>query len=296
MIALIQCPEPTGADSAWGEGVDTCLLPVVDRPILQHVLETLADCGVRSVHVCLPAASPQRQELLGDGARWGMTLRFWCGQPAEAGMWAAIRQDLQTAKGLITGCGDTLPKLADLLAQDPRASSLRAAGKHRGWTISRSQTAHAMLHLEADRDTGLPALYRETEWIETTSPLGLLNSQRLLLEGHFASVPLLGRELSPGVWVGRGARVHPTAVIQGPAYVGPYALVGAGCKVSAGSAIGEGAVLEEGSSMQLAHLGSNTRLGKGLTLHESLLIGPVLYSTKFSARVEIEDAVLASGI
>ncbi len=296
MIALIECPDLTGPESPWGEGVDTCLLNLVDRPMLQHVLESLADCGVQTVHVLMAEPNRDRLDLLGDGARWGMTLRIWHPSLPGVAMRESARQDLRAAGGLVIGRGDTLPRLAELTASDPQAQVLRTAGKSGGWAVLRGEAADDWLGTPDGEQPASPARYRETEWIDTTTPQALLASQRLLLEGSFGPIPLFGREMSPGVWVGRGAKIHKTAVIEAPAYIGAFAFVGPGCRVGAGSAVGESAVLEEGCAIAGSLVSYNTRMGRGLALINSVLIKSVLYSTRFATRVVLEDEALASAI
>ncbi|HEY6511140.1 MAG TPA: glucose-1-phosphate thymidylyltransferase RfbA [Burkholderiaceae bacterium] len=62
------------------------LLPVYDKPMVYHPLSTLMLAGVREVLVIsTPQDTPRFQELLGDGARWGISLTY-CVQPRPEGL------------------------------------------------------------------------------------------------------------------------------------------------------------------------------------------------------------------
>lgn len=53
-----------------------CLLPVGGKPLLVHLLELLGSSGIRDVVISLNATQTKAQEYLGDGRRWGVSLRY----------------------------------------------------------------------------------------------------------------------------------------------------------------------------------------------------------------------------
>lgn len=250
MIALIQCPELTGIENAWGPGVDTCLLNVVDRPILQHILETLSDCGVRKLHVHLGQENQRRMELLGDGSRWGMTIRTWFGPAPSEEMNAAILDDLKDAQGFVVGSGDSLPQLAQLVAENARVVGSKADGSVGDWIILPGYSGIRWINHQLPGELAMMSTPKQTLWMDTRDPKALLESQRLLLERKFSAVPLFGCEIKPGVWAARGAKIDSSAVVEGPAYIGPFAIIGRDCNVLACSVIGEGAVVEQGTQIE----------------------------------------------
>jgi mannose-1-phosphate guanylyltransferase/phosphomannomutase len=79
-------------------------------------------------------------------------------------------------------------------------------------------------------------------------------------------VEVSGFPLRQGVWLGKGANVHPTAVIEGPAvigdncFVGPGATVGEYCVLGANVRVGDNATLQRTVVHDNAFLGQGTRL------------------------------------
>src|ERR1700724_3180784 len=52
------------------------LSPLVDRPFLQHVVETVVGQGIREIHFILPEEDRDARGILGDGTRWGAHFRY----------------------------------------------------------------------------------------------------------------------------------------------------------------------------------------------------------------------------
>lgn len=67
------------------------MVPVVNRPVIHHVLDNLLRHGIREVMVNLHAHAEQVRGYCGDGSRWGLRLRYSL-EPRLLGTAGAIKK------------------------------------------------------------------------------------------------------------------------------------------------------------------------------------------------------------
>jgi hypothetical protein len=98
-----------------------------------------------------------------------------------------------------------------------------------------------------------------------------------------------GTELRPGVWVGRGARVHRRARVLAPAFIGAF------CTVRRAAIITRCSSLEHHSEVDCASMIENSsvlpysRIGAGLELECSVVGFKQVHSLRRNTTVDIED-------
>ena len=104
------------------KGVSKQLLPVYDKPMIHYPLATLMAAGLRDVLIITtPEDSEAFQRLLGDGAAWGMSIRYAV-QPKPEGLAQAflIAEDFLDGQGAALILGDNLfygPRLGRHLSE-----------------------------------------------------------------------------------------------------------------------------------------------------------------------------------
>jgi glucose-1-phosphate thymidylyltransferase len=284
---------PTPNDRPW-PSVTTgpkSLVPVANRPIIFHNLESLRRAGLLEATIALEqeAAGPIGAAV-GDGSAWGLTIHYvpWRPSTGLCGALAAAR-DLIADEPVLVEPADALhserihPHIAAFAKERLDAMALRLSGAPRdehgepfdgGYLFSRR--AVSMLtdgpDAVADPMAGVERQGGQVRWQTIDGCLPCHGEQEQLLEGNRRMLEHLRAHVDgaafPGCDFQGPVLVHPTArlahtLVRGPAiigprstlthaYVGPYTSIGADVQIE-GSQIEHSIVFD---SARLLHVGS----------------------------------------
>lgn len=108
------------------------------------------------------------------------------------------------------------------------------------------------------------------------------------LTGRNAIVPV-GKEVSPGIWLGEGARIDPTARISAPAYIGRNSVIKGSCHIHGASTIERDCEVDFGTSVTDSSVLPGTYLGIGLNIVHSIVDSNKLFHLNRNVEVEISD-------
>lgn len=122
--------------------------------------------------------------------------------------------------------------------------------------------------------------------------------RRLVVDAFLGrcSIAPVGREVKPGVWVESGARLHKTARLVAPTYIGCNTRVQAGAVITRYSNLERNCKVGEGSLVSDASLFPHTMIGRGLDVSTALVSGNDFVHIGRDVSLRIDDANLISHV
>lgn len=113
---------------------------------------------------------------------------------------------------------------------------------------------------------------RPFHWIDIGRVSDYWTVLQRALSGEVAHIPMPGREIRPGVFVGLNTQVDWSRVdIRGPVYLGSSVKIEAGCRIQGPAWIGHGSHLRSGAQLDRCVLMEYTRIGAGVHMAEMVV-------------------------
>jgi hypothetical protein len=284
------------------------LMPCVDRPVVQHIIEVLVECGITEFDIVLHEAPQEIEAFLGDGKRWGASFNFQLARAGERPY--RILKLLNSSDPVVLADAGYLPILtAEQLTPgaDTRgvmycasSSDADAAGRWTGWAYLGPQMVAAMPEnptraemesfLHSAREDGV--IEYATETLELGTLDGLLEAQRRILTNAIAGVHLSARRVEPGVWIARNVVIHPTAALTAPLFIGENSRIGAGSRIGPNASIGYDTVVDRHTIIKDSAILSGSYCGEGLELDHVFVDRNRLINVDLNTEVHISDSFI----
>jgi mannose-1-phosphate guanylyltransferase / phosphomannomutase len=298
------------------------LLPIVNKPIMEHVLRLLQRHGITETVVTVQFLASLVRNYFGDGEELGMVLHY-ATEDAPLGTAGSVKnaEHLLSDGTFLVISGDALTDfdLTDLMkfhhdkgalvtvcltrVPDPLEFGITIVdddGKVQRflekptWGQVFSDTVNTGIYVMEPEvfehvakgesvdwsgdvfpwlvDQGLPiyGYIAEGYWEDIGTHESYFKAQADVLSGK-VDVDLDAFEVSPGVWVGEGADVHPEAVLRGPLYVGDYAKVEAGAELREFCVLGSNVVVKNGAFLHRAIVHDNVFIGPHTNLRACVI-------------------------
>lgn len=301
------------------------LLPLIDRPFIQHVVEFYAAQGVTRIDFVLSRFPEKIEHHLEDGTRWGTKFSFHLARDPSSPYRILRALDWSGGEGpILFGHADRLPlvPLREALALPARpvlftsrdsGDGLRPAppppegapGEWTGWALVLPEHL-AALPAGADEaglyDYLLKSAVGGSPCLEVAQPLGvrtfeeLFAAHRTFLGKKTPGLQTAGREADPGVWLARNVRLHPTVRFFPPVYVGENCDVGPGVRLGPDAVLGKDCVLDGHCTVTHSVVFPGSYVGEGLELADVLVDKNRLISLRLGGAVDVSDNFLLGSI
>lgn len=282
----------------------TPLLKIADKPIISHVIEYLVPCGIKEFDLILSHQPETVEELLGDGARWGISITYHLVRSGE-NPYATIGSVASHwgEEEVLIGRADSIPKL-DLF--DEKKEMVFFFDELREWTgwgiIPASKLANVPA-VTAEND--LPQLFHENKheviidsFLSTRSLSELLMSNFRFISGPSSEhlFPTTAKMVEPSIWISRAVTLHPTAKINPPAFIGENCKIGPGVVIGPNAVIENQCIIDMGTHIEQSLICKGSYVGETLDIRNVIVNKNLLIDLTHGTNLFVQDDFILSGV
>jgi len=272
------------------------LIPMGDKPMLQRVLEKLVDLGCKRIAVVHGNQPQEAEALLGDGERWGCHVAHYYAADDSSPLGLLARLAPAVGQYCVLAPADTVA-LASLDRNEASVACTLESGKLQwsGWAVLPAKTIRWIAKTARDRgdlESGLDLSTSRlvmTATISTSSVAATLDSLPHLFDCAPGAGGISRRPRAMGIWIGNGSRVHPTARLHLPVFIGNNVLIAENAEVGPNTMIGDGCIVDAGSQIENSVLLPKTYVGQNLDVSRAVLAGNTLVNARLGVALQIQD-------
>ncbi len=308
------------------------MVPVANRPIMEHILLLLAECGVQEAFATLHYLADEIEAYFGEGSDLGLRLRYSVEDTplGTAGSVKRLQEHLKETFVIISGdalCDIDLSAAVHFHREKKSAATLvltRVPEPREFGVVVTDEEGRVQRFLEKPSwgevfsdtvNTGIYVLEPEVlEQIETGRPVDFSRDlfptllaqgwpiYGYIAEGYWcdigsleqyrqANADCLDRRVrcrlstaregcgSEGLWLGKGAQIHPRATLEPPVIIGHNTMVGEGAHIGAYSVVGDNCVVEPGAFVERSVIWNNVYIGRGARISGATVCQNVVVKT-----------------
>ncbi len=295
--AVLMANRPLPSLATLSGDYPSALLPIGGKALIVHALEDLAQAHIREATIACPEEDPATllalHMALGDGIRWGLSLRYIMASPEAV---------------------DTAP--FDVIATDQDALMIMELDRARtpfAAQVSSAPARQARAQLEVIT-TGGPAgltliprgacgtmsLFLPGQMIHCGTTAGYFAANLTAVEGRIPGLLIDGcamvDEADDKLIAERGSKVKPSMLISGQAHVGAFARIGSNTRLSGRVSIGSGSFVGSDTDIHDSIVLPGSRVGSGLHLEGVIVAGSILIDPLTGVVIDAGDPALLGSI
>ncbi len=289
--------QPTWAEP-MGE-LSLATFPVGNRPLFELWLELAVQLGVdEEVCVVLGHGARGVEEMLGDGARWGVTIRYQFVRDPGLGVGFLRRSPARWKDGVLYVAGSLFPRKGADFAAEADAPGFLHACADEGASRFLLDRDGSRLGPWLDGEGELPeeaweACGFEAEPIADVPALYTLNMR--MLDGEWERHVQPGYGLREGAFVGYDAVLPPSAELSAPLAIGNHCRLGALCTVGR-AVLGDRVIVDDASEVRDAVVFPNTYIGRNLEVRGKVVCGRTVFDGASGIRVDFDEEWLFAAV
>jgi mannose-1-phosphate guanylyltransferase/phosphomannomutase len=286
-------PELLSPVSNW---TSDYLMPVVNKPVAEHLIELLLENNIRDMIFILNHQPYETEQYFKMGERWGCNISYSLVREYHGAIDAISRIKNSIEEGFIcfpvnmitnldiasffnfhneTLADLTLP-VTPLEMKKPGLIKFRPfIMSHRALCLLTNIKRHIGIKeiIKNLSDVGLKSNTYRSEFhyslIETVNDYVEVN--RAILKGEISSITIPGKEIREGLWVGRNSFIDPETEIDTPVLIGENCSIRNSVSISEYSIIGDGVIVDSDSSKKRSIICEKTYVGTNTEINDSIV-------------------------
>ncbi len=287
----------------------SCFLPLMNRPIVQHVIEYLTGQGIVKFDFIISSFPERIRHFLEDGSRWGIQIDFQVvrdpNRPYERLRFMSDDQPMLLVHAdrlvWIDMEADFPNQPADVtcLYMTPGSDS-NPDGAWTGWGwISSADCLNIPNDLDEDGffqwlsnrpDVQFRFIQREMVSMQTFS--AMLRSHWLIFDSGFSGLMIAGTQIEPGIWLSRNVVLHPLSRIEPPVLIGQNSQILKGVQLGPYAVVGENCMVDDRCIVTSSVICSGSYVGQSLEITDAVVDKNCLINTGLNSTLMLSEDFL----
>jgi mannose-1-phosphate guanylyltransferase / phosphomannomutase len=279
------------------------LLPICDKPLLVHAVESLAMARLTEAIVIVDSFGDEVKRTLGDGSRWGMKFGYLTigRNESQSDVLRRVAAQLNQDYLLVDSQILRTPIIGDFLTKAVAVNYSTVTATIQGLPSGVSIYRRGSSSVTGSSGRVVPLSNKTARIDFPEARLALIGSVGALhranldvVAGHFPGLVLTGRELMLGVRVGRKS-VVPTIAIEGaPVFVGARCWIATKAELMSDTVISSDSVIDSRATLRRALVMPHTYVGALVEVSDAIVSGNLVIHIDTGTYARVTDQFLLS--
>lgn len=317
MKVILTCFEDGTPFGPLTQSQPVALLPVLNKPLLQWRIEGCVAAGLKNIDIAVVDHPVAIKSFVGDGARWGASIRVWTFKDACSSLETIFRLSEKLEGPVIV-----LPvehclniSIADFQAfhqsHEMKVSRLLCSHQLRPVTESGGENSPVISYeLPEPVDSAVAIVDSPSDskadqfdeifsgsWIPINSPSALWTANMACLDRLFPVLTdVLNLQADSIVSVGHHANLAATSEVNSPLLLGNFVSVRSKARVGPYSVIGSGSIIEKDAHVSYSLIFDHVYMGTQTNMNLVVVAGNKVMNMRLGTWVEVTDPFLVSSV
>jgi NDP-sugar pyrophosphorylase family protein len=304
-------PELLSPLSNWNSDY---LIPVVNKPVAEHLIELLLENNIRDMIFILNHQPYETEQYFKMGERWGCNISYSLVREYHGAIESISRIKNSLEEDFIcfpvsmitnmditsfvnfhkeTLADLTLPVTNKELQKPGILKSPPFIMSHRALChLTKSKENMDLMEIAKDfTHAGLKSnTYRaEFDYCLIESLNDYIEVNRAVLKGEISNITLPGKEIRKGLWVGRNSFISPAAEIIPPVLIGENCNIKNSVSVGGHTIIGDNVIIERDTNIKRSIIYEKTYVGTNTEITDSIVCQNFIFNLPAMAHLYVDD-------